>query len=60
MLTETIFAWPGLGLWSAKSILNNDTASVLGFVLLVAIIYVVVNLIVDLLYAYLDPRVRLE
>lgn len=60
VLTETIFAWPGLGLWSAKSILNNDTASVLGFVLLVAIIYVVVNLIVDLLYAYLDPRVRLE
>jgi ABC-type dipeptide/oligopeptide/nickel transport system permease component len=60
VLTESIFAWPGLGLWSAKAILSNDTASILGFVMIVAIIYVLANLIVDLLYAYLDPRVRLE
>jgi peptide/nickel transport system permease protein len=60
VLTESIFAWPGLGLWSAKAILNNDTASILGFVIVIAIIYVLTNLIVDLLYAYLDPRVRLE
>jgi peptide/nickel transport system permease protein len=60
VLTESIFQWPGLGLWSAQAILNNDTASILGFVLLTAIIYVLANLIVDLMYAYLDPRVRLE
>ena len=45
---------------SAMAILRNDTASVLGFVLLIAIIFVLANLIVDLMYAYLDPRVRLE
>jgi ABC-type dipeptide/oligopeptide/nickel transport system permease component len=60
VLTESIFSWPGLGQWSANAILRNDTASVLGFVLLIAIIYVLANLIVDLMYAYLDPRVRLE
>ncbi len=59
VLTETIFAWPGLGRWSTAAILQNDWASILGFVLVVAIIYVLVNLVVDLLYAYLDPRVRL-
>jgi ABC-type dipeptide/oligopeptide/nickel transport system permease component len=60
VLTESIFSWPGLGQWSARAILSNDTASVLGFVMIIAIIYVLTNLIVDLLYAYLDPRVRLE
>jgi ABC-type dipeptide/oligopeptide/nickel transport system permease component len=60
VLTESIFSWPGLGQWSATAILRNDTASVLGFVLLIAIVYVLANLIVDLMYAYLDPRVRLE
>ncbi len=60
VLTESIFAWPGLGQWSAQAVLRNDTASVLGFVLLIAIIYVLANLVVDLMYAYLDPRVRLE
>lgn len=59
VLTETIFAWPGLGRWSTAAILQNDWASILGFVLVVAIIYVIANLLVDLLYAYLDPRVRL-
>jgi peptide/nickel transport system permease protein len=59
VLTETIFYWPGMGQWSTAAILVNDWASILGFVLVVAIIYVIANLIVDLLYAYLDPRVRL-
>lgn len=60
VLTESIFFWPGLGKWSATSIKLFDYNSVLGFCLLVAIIYVVVNLVVDVMYAYLDPRVRLE
>jgi ABC-type dipeptide/oligopeptide/nickel transport system permease component len=60
VLTESIFNWPGLGRWSAQAILSLDWNSIMGFTLLVAIIYVIGNLIVDLLYAYLDPRVKLE
>ena len=60
VLTESIFSWPGLGRWSAQSTLTNDWASILGFTLLTAVIYVLANLIVDIMYAYLDPRVRLE
>jgi len=59
VLTESIFRWPGLGKWSASSIGRMDTASILGFCMLAAFIYVLVNLIVDVVYAYLDPRVRL-
>jgi peptide/nickel transport system permease protein len=59
VLTESIFQWPGLGRWSAKSILRMDTASILGFCLLIAFIYVIANLVVDIMYAYLDPRVKL-
>ena len=60
VLTESIFSWPGLGQWSAQSTLRNDWASILGFTLLTAVIYVLANLIVDVMYAHLDPRVRLE
>lgn len=59
VLTETIFNWPGLGQWSAVAALNLDTAGIMGFTLLTAVIYVLANLFVDLIYAYLDPRVRL-
>ncbi|MGD9962769.1 MAG: ABC transporter permease [Thermoplasmata archaeon] len=59
VLTETIFIWPGLGAWAAQAALNLDTAGIMGFTLLTATIYVLANLIVDLTYAYLDPRVRL-
>ena len=60
VLTETIFNWPGLGQWSVSAIRGLDTAAVLGFTMLAAIIYVLVNLIVDVAYAYLDPRIRLD
>lgn len=60
VLTETIFAWPGLGSWAARAILSVDTAAIMAFVTLTALIYVVANLVVDVFYAYLDPRVRLE
>lgn len=59
VLTETIFIWPGIGQWAANAALNLDTAAIMGFTLLTATIYVLANLIVDLAYAYLDPRVRL-
>lgn len=59
VLTESIFSWPGLGRWSARAILRLDTTSILGFCLLIAFIYVIANLVVDIMYAYLDPRVKL-
>ena len=60
VLTESIFSWPGMGKWSTDSITRGDSASVMGFVMVVALVYVSVNLLVDIMYAYLDPRVRLE
>ena len=60
VLTETIFSWPGLGRWSARAILSVDVAAIMGFVVLTALIFVLANLVVDLIYAFLDPRVRLE
>lgn len=60
VLTETVFAWPGLGRWSTRAILSVDVAAIMTFVVVTALIYVLANLLVDVLYAYLDPRVRLE
>ena len=58
VLTETIFSWPGLGRWATTAILVSDMAAINGFVLLVAFIFVSANLIVDLTYGALDPRIR--
>lgn len=60
VLTETIYGWPGMGQWSTKAIASNETSSILAFTIIIAFIYVLSNLVVDILYAYLDPRVRLE
>ncbi len=58
VLTETIFNWPGLGMWAVAAILQSDVAAINGFTLLVAIIFVTANLVVDLMYGALDPRIR--
>ena len=58
LLTETIFSWPGMGLWTYRAILSRDYPVVQGAVLVSATIYVMVNLLVDISYAYLDPRIR--
>jgi peptide/nickel transport system permease protein len=58
VLTETIFMWPGIGRYAVRAISSTDFASIMGFTLLVVIIYVLTNLFVDILYAYLDPRVK--
>ena len=60
VLTETIFNLPGLGKTIYESITGRDYIVIQGMALVVAIIYVVVNLIVDLSYGYLDPRVRVS
>jgi peptide/nickel transport system permease protein len=59
VLTETIFNWPGMGRFAAHAVLGLDFNAVMGFTLVVAIIYVIANLIVDILYAVVDPRVKL-
>ncbi|BAD71160.1 MULTISPECIES: nickel ABC transporter permease [Thermus] len=60
VITETIFAWPGLGQLLVGSILSRDYPVVQGAVLLVAFTFTLVNLMVDLLYAWIDPRVRYD
>jgi len=58
ILTETIFSWPGVGRWVFEAILNRDYPIVQGMTLVIACIFVAVNLLVDILYASLDPRIR--
>jgi peptide/nickel transport system permease protein len=60
VITETIFAWPGLGRLTVQALLNRDFPVVLAAVSLTSVIYTVINLGVDVLYAWLDPRVRLR
>jgi peptide/nickel transport system permease protein len=60
VLTETVFALPGVGTSLVNAILSRDYPVVQGFTLVIAIIFVLVNLIVDVSYAYLDPRIRVE
>lgn len=58
VLTETVFAWPGLGQYLTHSLQNADMNAVLGGTLLIGVIFVVLNLFSDVLYSLLDPRVR--
>jgi peptide/nickel transport system permease protein len=58
IIVEVIFAWPGLGRLALDAVVRRDYPMVQGAVLIVALFFAVVNVIVDLLYAYLDPRVR--
>ena len=58
IMTETIFAWPGIGRYAVESAANLDYPAVLGTTLLIAVIYILVNLTVDVLYGVLDPRIR--
>jgi peptide/nickel transport system permease protein len=60
VLTETVFAWPGVGTLMLQAILQRDFPLVQGCVLIVALTFVLVNLVVDLLYAWLDPRIRYD
>lgn len=59
-ITETVFAWPGMGKLLIDSIYKLDRPVVVAYVMLVTFIFVMINLIVDLLYAVLDPRVQLQ
>jgi ABC-type dipeptide/oligopeptide/nickel transport system permease component len=60
VLVEKVFAWPGIGSYAVEALLQSDFAPVQGFVLTMAILYVALNLVIDLLYGVIDPRVRME
>ncbi len=60
VLTETIFAWPGIGRWLYLSILSRDYPIVQGMALFITTLFLVVNLLVDVSYALVDPRIRYE
>ncbi len=60
VITETIFAWPGVGRLLVQSISARDYPAVQGCILLIALTYVSMNLIIDVLYGFLDPRIRYE
>jgi ABC-type dipeptide/oligopeptide/nickel transport system permease component len=60
VLVEKVFAWPGIGSYAIEALIASDFAPVQGFVLTMAIMYVLLNLTIDMLYGVIDPRVRLE
>ena len=60
VLVEKVFAWPGIGSYAVEALLASDFAPVQGFVLTMAVMYVALNLMIDILYGLIDPRVRLE
>jgi len=60
ILTETIFSWPGIGKWMIDSISRRDYAAIQGGLLLIAMLVMLVNLVVDLLYGLINPRVRVK
>jgi peptide/nickel transport system permease protein len=60
VLTETVFAWPGMGTWLVSAIDNRDFPVLQGGILFVALVFVLVNLLVDVSYAFINPRIRLS
>ena len=60
VLVEKVFAWPGIGSYAVEALITSDFAPVQGFVLTMAVLYVLLNLMIDLLYGVIDPRMRVE
>ena len=60
VLVEKVFAWPGIGSYAVEALVASDFAPLQGFVLTMAIMYVLLNLLIDILYGVIDPRVRIE
>ena len=58
VLVENIFAWPGIGQYAYRSATNLDLPAIMGVSLFVAVVYIIVNFIVDVLYGVIDPRIR--
>jgi peptide/nickel transport system permease protein len=60
VLVEKVFAWPGIGSYALEALIASDYAPVQGFVLMMATLYVFLNLAMDIVYGLVDPRVRIE
>src|SRR5204862_2508672 len=60
VLVEKVFAWPGIGSFAVEALIASDFAPLQGFVLTMAIMYVALNLVIDIMYGLIDPRVRIE
>jgi ABC-type dipeptide/oligopeptide/nickel transport system permease component len=60
VLVEKVFAWPGIGSYAVEALIASDFAPVQGFVLTMAIMYVALNLLIDILYVMIDPRMKVE
>jgi ABC-type dipeptide/oligopeptide/nickel transport system permease component len=58
VVVETIFSWPGLGKWAVDGIAHRDMPVLRAFILVMGVIFVVANLLVDLVYVWIDPRIR--
>ncbi|MCA9879743.1 MAG: ABC transporter permease, partial [Thermomicrobiales bacterium] len=56
-LIESVFNWPGIGLYAVNAISNLDYAAIMGVTLVISVVYLFVNLFVDILYVMLDPRI---
>jgi peptide/nickel transport system permease protein len=59
-VVESVFAWPGIGNYAVTALMTKDSGPIQSFVLFVALMYVAVNLLVDLAYGLADPRIRLR
>jgi peptide/nickel transport system permease protein len=60
VVTETVFSWPGVGRLIVQSVSQRDYPVIIAGILVTSVVFVLINLLVDLLYAVLDPRVRLS
>ena len=60
VLVETIFNWPGVGQFAYESVLSADFPAIIGVALLIALNYMIINTVVDILYGVIDPRVRCQ
>jgi peptide/nickel transport system permease protein len=60
VLVEKVFSWPGIGSYAIEAMIDSDYAPVQGFILTMAVLYVLLNLAIDILYGVIDPRVRFE
>jgi peptide/nickel transport system permease protein len=60
VVIEKVFAWPGVGSYAVDALIQSDYAPVQGFVLVMALLFVAINLLIDVLYTVIDPRVSIE
>ena len=60
VLVEKVFAWPGIGSYAVEALVVSDYASVQGFVLSMAILFVILNLLIDIAYTFIDPRIGID